>query len=256
MSAMTASTGTPFRGKALATARLHLVNLRGGLVVPLIILGVILVANIALWAIILTNLSGSDRADAQQGMQYSGAAFYFITYMVVFGVQAMSVTFPFALGWGVTRRDYYLGTLLAILVRSIAFGALFAVLSLIETATHGWFYGGSMFTAVYFPLGDWWVRLLGFVAMFALAMILGAAIATVWVRWRGTGMLVLWVGLGIVAVAAVAILTYGSLWPSVGSALTALFSLPSAALWALLLVPSVVLAGLGWLVLRRAAPRG
>lgn len=255
LTAPTARTHAPFRGKLLGSARLHFANVRVGVLVPLGILGVILVANVGLLVIVLSQLAPEDRADAQDGLQYSGAAFYFIVYMMVFGVQAMTVTFPFALGWGVSRRDYYAGTLLAIVVRSLGFGTIFTVLSLVESSTGGWFVGGRMFTAVYFPTGDWWVRLLGFTVLFLFAMVLGSSIATVWVRWRGLGMLVLWGGLGLLGLVAVSVITFAHLWGEGGGAVAWLVSQPEPALWALLLVPSVVLAGLGYLVLRRATPR-
>lgn len=259
MSAITASVtanGPRYRGKIAATARLHMASTRSNLAVPLIVLGSILLVNLAIWFIVDANLpTAKDRADFGQGLQYSGASFYLFVYAALLGVQAVSAGFGFALGWGTTRRDFVLGTLASFGIRALAWGVLFTVLSLIETGTHGWGLGGRLFTAIYFPHGAWYTLLVGFTLMFLLVMLIGAAAAAIWVRWRVAGMLVLWLGLGALVLVAIMAITLARGWQAIGDALDGLGSMDSVGAWALLLVPCGLLVGVIAAVLRRAAVR-
>lgn len=73
--------------------------------------------------------------------------------MMVVAIQVLNLTFPFALGYGVARRDFYLGTTLSFVMLSVGYGALLTVLGYIEEATGGWGLGGKLFTAIYFSDG-------------------------------------------------------------------------------------------------------
>jgi hypothetical protein len=84
-----------------AVTKLHFVNLWTIIWVPAIILGAILVLNIAIWWIVLSAIDTAEgRANAQEGFGYSGSTFYIFVHMMVVAVQAFNLTFPFALGYG------------------------------------------------------------------------------------------------------------------------------------------------------------
>jgi hypothetical protein len=147
------------QNRVLAVTRLQFVNRWTMFYLPAIILVAILLLNMAIWYIVLASLpSGTDVTHAQKGFQYSGAVFYIFIYMLVVAVQAISRTFPFALGFGVTRRNYYLGTALGFTLLAIAFSVLLTVLSIIELATNGWGAGGHMFTPTYLTDASWGLR--------------------------------------------------------------------------------------------------
>src|SRR5690606_9981480 len=90
--------------RILNVTRLHLTNKFPMMVLPLLILGFIFLVNLVIWWLIFTAVGDADAADASQGMQFSGASTFIFVYMMVVAVQAVNLTFPFALGYSVTRR--------------------------------------------------------------------------------------------------------------------------------------------------------
>ena len=233
--------------------RLHFANPWTTIGLPWIILGSIFLVNLAIWWIIFASVtSASDRADVSDGLQYSGASFYIFVYMLVVAVQAISITFPFALGYGVTRRDYYLGTALNFVILSAIYSAGLTVLSIVEELTNGWGMGGRMFTAVYF--GDGWAqRLYLFFVGFLFFFFIGALFAAVFVRWKSNGLVALFIGLGVLVVGLVALATFTQGWGAVG-AFFAQAGLVGSVSWSLVITALAAVAG--FLVLRRATPRG
>jgi hypothetical protein len=237
-----------------AVARLHFVNRWSAFVVPWLIMAFIFAINLTIWIIVLVSSGPAGRADAEQGLQYSGASFYIFVYMAVFAVQTITFTFPFALGYGVTRRHYYLGTALAILALGVLYSAGMTILAQIEQATDGWGLGGRMFTAFYFGGYDapWWQRFVCFLAIFLFFMFVGAALSTIYMRWRMNGMLLFGLIIAVVVVGAVALITLTQNWVAVGDWFVA--NGPTGVIaWSL--IPTALAALAGFFVLRRATPK-
>lgn len=242
-------------GRIVAVMRLHLVNRFSVFGLPWLILGFIFVVNLIIWWIIFSSVNDSaDRADVQDGLQYSGASFYIFVYMMVVGIQAIALTFPFALGYSVTRREFWLGSSLTFVALSAFYSAGMTVLAAIEEATNGWGFGGRMFTALYFG-GDgmqWWERFFLFFATFLFFFFVGAAVATIYQRWRVNGMLVFFAALVLVLVGLVALVTFTQNWPAVG-AWFAEAGAQGVVAWSL--VPTVLSAVVGYFILRRTTPK-
>lgn len=234
-----------------SVVRLHLTNPWTTIILPWMIMGFILIANIAIWAIILGAAAPEDRADIREGLGYSGSTTYFFVYIMVLAVQAISVTFPFALGYGVTRRDYYLGTALTFVGLSAMFSVGLTILSVIEEATGGWDLGGRMFTTFYY--GDNWLqRLFIFFVTFLFFFFVGTSAASIWVRWRANGLIAYFVGLAVIVVGGAALLTLTGTWPAFGGFFVNAGLVGSFA-WSLV-ITAVAAVG-GFLVLRRATPK-
>lgn len=253
---MSTVTDTTFRpasavGRVFNVVRLHLANPWTAIILPWIILGIIFVANLAIWAIIYYSVDAVDRADVSEGLQYSGAATYIFVYMMVVAITAMSITFPFALGYGVTRRDFYLGSAVTFILLSVMYTAGLTILSIIEEATGGWGFGGRMFTAVYFG-EDTLQRIFIFFVAFLFFFFFGAAIATVWVRWKATGVTAFFVVVTAIIIAAAAVLTFTGNWQLVGNFFVGAGLVGSFA-WSLVI--TVISAVTGFFILRRATPR-
>jgi hypothetical protein len=229
--------------------KLHYSNRWNMLALPWIVLGVIVAINIAIWLIILA--SSGWKANLE-GTQWSGGTTYIFVYMIIVAVQSINLTFPFALGFSVTRRDYYLGTALAFILQAAMFTVGFVLLSFIEQLTHGWFMGGHLFTPVYF--GDSvWSRLFTVFALFLLCFFVGIVAATFYVRWKMNGIIVLGIGVALIALVAFAVISLSQSWGAVGQWFVD--SGPVGILaWSL--IPTAVSAVGGYLVLRRATPKG
>jgi hypothetical protein len=239
--------------RVMATFRLHLVNYETVIVLPWLIMAFIFVVNWLIWWMITRSLtSASDLADAREGFGWSGAMFFIFVYMMVVAVQAVNLTFPLAQGYGVTRRDFYLGTSLAFVALSVAFALVLTLLSFVEEATDGWGVGGSMFTLNYFGGDVWYERLWMFLVVFLFFFFIGAATAAIYVRWHTRGMYAFFAALGLLLVGSAAVATLTRSWPAVGDWFVSV-GVDGLVLWSLL--PTAVSAVVGYLILRRATPR-
>ncbi|WP_291040373.1 hypothetical protein [Herbiconiux sp.] len=241
--------------RVIPVVRLHFVNRFSMLVLPWIILGFIFLVNLAIWWIVMSAVSpDADRADVQEGLQWSGASFYIFVYMMVLGVQAIALTFPFALGFSATRRDFWLGTSLTFVLLSAIYAAGMTVLALIEVATGGWGLGGRMFTALYFG-GDatpWFARFFLFFATFLFFFFVGALAAVIYQRWRVNGMLIFFGALTVALVGGVALITFSESWPAVGAWFV---ETGASGVVAWSLVPTGLAALVGYAILRRTTPK-
>lgn len=252
MTATTMSPTSTSTSRVLAVARLHFVNRWTVLYVPWMILGFIFLVNLAVWWIIFSSVdSSSDRADVRDGLSYSGASFFIFVYMLIVAIQAMNATFPFAQGYSVTRRDYYLGTSIAFVLLSAIYAAGLTLMSVIEDVTGGWGFGGRMFTAVYFGDGGPLERLLFFLFAFLFFFFVGAATATVYVRWKSNGVLAFFAILGLAVVGGIALVTTTDRWPTIWSWFGSTGPLGIAA-WSL--VVTAIAGVAGYFILRRATP--
>lgn len=246
------SAGGPAR--VVRIVRLLIANPMTTIVLPWMILGIILLVNIALWLVLKASLAPEDMADANEGIQYSGASTWLFVYMTVVAVQSMNLTFPLALGYGATRREFYLGTSLGFVLLSAMYAIGLTVLSVVEKATGGWGLGGSMFTAIYFGGAEaaWYVKLAIYFFGMLFFFFVGSFFGAVFVRWRGLGITGAFLVIGVIGVAAVAVITLTGRWPAVGQFFADSQALGVAA-W--LLVPTALSGLVGYLVLRRATPR-
>ncbi len=232
--------------------RLHFVNRLTYLVLPWIILGSAFVITLAIWWI-LRSVGVTTGVDGQaNSAQFSGALFSIFIYLLVAAVMAINLTFPFALGFSVTRRDFYLGTALAFAVTSALNAVALSVLAAIEQATGGWGLNGLLFTVLWAGGGTVAEHAFTFFAVQLFFCFVGAAIATVYMRWRIAGMVAFWVIGGVALVGGFALATYTASWPAIGAWIAAAGTTGLAA-WSLLLS---ALAGVaGYIVLRRATPK-
>ncbi len=249
----TLSTTAPaFSGRVASVVRLHLANPWTTIILPWMILGIIFVANLLVWLLIFAATPASEHPDIAQGLQYSGATLYIFVYMMVVAIQAMNATFSFALGFGVTRRDYYLGTAVTFVGLAAMYAVGLTLLSVLEELTGGWGLGGRMFTAVYYGSGPAWERLLVFFVAYLFFFFVGAAIATVYVRWKAFGITVFFVAIGFLLIGVGALVVLTDAWGAIGAYFTAAGVLGS---YATSLVVTVIAAVAGFVILRRATPR-
>jgi hypothetical protein len=228
--------------------RLHTVNPSIFFLVPAMVLG-------GAWAItmvIALILLGSGVPMENTGFEYSWAVLSPQWYLVVVGVQAVAYTFPFALGFGATRRDYWLGTGLMFVLASLLYAVVIATLLIIERATGGWGIGAGMFDALWYVGADWFTAFYTTFALQLLVLFIGAGVTTVFMRWRMKGMLTL-ASAGMAAILGIiALLTFTESWESLGQWLA---SIGLVGVFTLLLVAALAWAVVGFLVIRRATPR-
>lgn len=233
--------------------RLHLVDVKTYIGIPWLIVAFAFVITVIIAHIIgYATGGGLGSAEATEGQRYSWAVLAPQWYLVVVAVQSIGITFPFALGFSITRRDFYLGTSLLFVLIS-AFNAIaFTGLTQLEKLTSGWGMGTYMFNALWFGLEAWYVDLLAFFVLQMLVFFIGASVTTVYMRWRMAGMLVFWISFALLLVGSVALVTYTNNWQAVAT----WFAVQgTAGVFTWLLAPTVLAALGGYLALRKATPR-
>lgn len=218
---------------------------------PAIIIGSALLISVVI-ALILTRLAGLDPEQMRQGMSYSWAVLSPFWYFIAVAVQAVATTLQFALGIGATRRDYWLGTMVAFTAFSVTVAAAFAVLRAVEVATGGWGTGAVVFDALWWAGLPWWLGAYTTFALSLAVLVVGAALTTCYLRWRVIGVVIVGLALAAAVLIALAVVTWLHAWPALigwfaGAGIAVIFSI---------VLGIALLAGIaGYLVIRRATPR-
>lgn len=226
--------------RALKVVRLQLINKQTYIWVPLVVLGGSLLISILIYAMIPI-----DEPKYGGGSQAPLWAFLFV------GIQAMTMSFPFSQALSITRRDFYLGTLVTAAITAVILGAVFIIGGLIEQATNGWGVNGWFF---YLP----WVWEAGplaagfvYATLTMLIFIIGFTSATIYKSWGAVVLSIIGIALALVVVGLVFLVTRLELWVDVWLGILQLGAL-GLALWGLVAI--AVLAGVSFLAFRRAIP--
>ncbi len=239
-------------GRIWAVVKLNLANPWTAIILPWIIQAVIFLANLSIWLIIARATGEGTVGPASVGISWSGASLYIFVYMLVVAVQTINLTFSYALGYGVTRRDFYLGSALTFVLLSAMYATGLTILAEIERATNGWGLGGVMFNAAYFGHGPWFEKLWIFFAGFLFFFFVGAVAAALFVRYRSNGVLGFFLGLGLALIGIAALFTFTESWPAFGAFFADTGWLGTYT-WSLVLTATAAVAG--FFVLRRATPK-
>jgi len=184
--------------------RLQLINAQSFVWVPLLILGGALVICLIIFAMIPTDEP-----------KFTGAVQSPMWYFFALGLQAMTLTFPFSQAMSVTRREFYLGTLIVGVIGSAMVATLIIAVSAIEVLTDGWGMNG------WFAYLDWvfdpgWPA--AWLTYFTATMFLytvGFWAATVWKRWGTLVITVVMIGIALLVVIAAFVITRIEAWPQV-----------------------------------------
>jgi hypothetical protein len=230
------------------TVRLHSVTPSVFFGIPWLILG-------GAWAvtmIVAIILRGAGVPDDVDGFRYSWAVLSPQWYLVVVGVQAIAYTCSFALGFGATRRDFWLGTGLMFVLVSIEMAAAIATLVQVEKATDGWWIGAGMFDALWYGQQGWLVDFYTTFALQLLVLFIGASVTTVYLRWRMRGMLTLFFSAVALVLVLVAGFTFTESWTA---AFDWFASIGIVGIFTVVLAKALGWAVVGYFVIRRATPR-
>lgn len=224
--------------RVMNVARMQLINKWTFLGIPMVILVGSTALTIAIWAMI-----------PKGGILVSGSSQAVVWYFLALGIQSLTLTFPFSQAMSVSRKTFYLGTLGLFATIALAYAVLYYVLGLIETATGGWGMGGQLFALGWISENNAGVQILFYFVIMVLLFMIGFWCATIYLRWKATGMLVLGIGVALLTLAWVGLMSMNHwwipFWTWVGSATVLGLALSLGAL-------CVLLAGGSYLTLRRA----
>lgn len=238
-------------GRIFHAARLHAANPWGTLILPWLIMLAIFATSNAIWRLIAMANGGVENLEPD-AFVYNGGGFWALFYMMVVAIQAMNLTFKFALGMSLTRREYYLGTVGYFAMLSLLYATGWLVGAAIERATDGWGLNAAFFIPAFtqdLPL--WQVGFVWF-TLYLFFMFVGAAVATIFVRWGSNGLVSFFAVLTFVLVGAV----WAIVQLDLGGSIASWFSTtPVLGIFAWTLVPTALFATFGYLLMRRATPR-
>ncbi len=226
--------------RALNVVRLQLINRQTFIWVPLIILGSALVISLLIYAMIPVD-----------GPKYGGGAQAPLWYFFGIGIGAMTYTFPFSQALSITRRDFFLGTMLTAFLGSAFIAVLFLIGAGIELATNGYGINGYMFHLPWLweagPVGAFVV----YITLPLFLFVVGFTGATIYKSWGATVLTIVGVGLALILVGLAFLATRLDLWLEVGRTIGDLGAL-GLALWGLVVV--AIFASVSFLAFRRTIP--
>jgi len=210
--------------------------------IPAIILVASTLIALAILAMVPSNGEGTR-------MSFSGQSV--LWYFLAIGVQSLTYTFPFSQAMSVSRRSFYIGTLGLFALVSLALGVLYWVLGIVEEATNGWGVDGNIFALPWIVESAWYTQILLYFALSMLLFMFGFWFATVYKRWRMTGLVAALIGFALLLLGGVAAASFTDSWADVGAWFVQLTPLALAG-W--LLLAGVALAAGSYGTLRRATP--
>lgn len=226
--------------RILNVVRLQLINRQTFIWVPLIILGGALLVSIAIYAMIPVDEP-----------KYGGGSQAPLWYFFGIGIGALSYTFPFSQALSITRRDFFLGTMLTAVAASALLAVIFIVGGAIELATNGWGINGYFFHLPWIweagPLGAGFT----YFAVALLFFVIGFTATTVFKTWGLMVLTIVWVSLAVLLVGVLFVITRLELW---GQLWAGIVGLGAVGLAAWILVATVAMIVISFFVIRRAKP--
>ncbi|QUW18202.1 hypothetical protein [Agrococcus sp. Marseille-Q4369] len=191
--------------------QLHTVNRMQAFGWPLLIMLASLAIVLVIGGIVVnvaTAAGAESLAEAREGMNtgmmFNGAIFALLGPLIGFGFTAMGQYFPLALGLGLTRREFAIGTALVFAFNAAFYAVIVTIGKVIEVATGGYGLGVRFFDVVYTGVGEWWQTLIQtFILILGVALI-GAAITSAFHRWGQPFLWIFWIALATIVVGILA----------------------------------------------------
>ena len=193
--------------RTLSVVRLQFMNSQTFLWVPVIVLG-------GVWALTLLIYWIISAAGAE-GPMYSGGSQAPLWYFAVVGEQAMTLTFYYSQAMSLTRREFYLGSLLAAAISAVGISLVFVALGLIEQATDGYGINGYFAYLPWIWEGGPLAAGLTYFVLTMLMFILGFWFAIVYKRYGAVILTTAILAIALVLLGGAALVSVNKAWPQV-----------------------------------------
>ena len=217
--------------------QMHMRNKLNWLVVPWLILGCSFLVNM----IIAGAVNGEPI--------YTGGVASIYIYMLIMGLLTLHHTYSFALGFSMRRKDYYLGTLITVLLASFLTTVFLTILSFMEESLNGWGVELYFFHLPYLNEGNIFIQAWVIFMLLLHFYYLGFVITSVYRRFGCRGMVIFTVISLLAGSVLSAICTYFSWWSVI---FTKMISYTAFQLSWGLGVLSLIYIFIAYLLLRRA----
>ncbi len=187
-------------------ARYHLVDRLQFLVLPVGVTFFAFVVNLAIFATL-----------QEDHENYSGGLFTLFVFMLVSGAVSMTKSLPFGLALGVSRRSYYLGTVLLVAGLSAVYSVGILVLQAIEGVTGGWGLKLNYFRVPWLLDGPWYLTLLTSFVLLTLMFMYGMWYGLIYRRAAVLGVVLFSAAQVLVLLGALLVLTWTDSWSKLGT---------------------------------------
>lgn len=185
--------------RTLKATKLQLNKLGAFALTPIFILGVVMIVSIIISLAI--QRAGADPASPDYAMNAranAAIAWSLPGFLIYYGVQAVSTTYPLALALGTTRRNFILGTFLANALQAAYVALLLLALLGLELATGHWFTSSYVLDTYVMGAGNPLILLaVGFLGVL-LCLTIGGVFGAVWVRFGPRGPAIVGLALGLI----------------------------------------------------------
>ena len=187
-------------------ARYHLVDRMNYLALPWGATVFSLLVNLAIAAVVPAGPHG----------YYTGGLSTLYVFLLACGVLSMTRSLPFGLMLGVSRRGYYLGTALLVVVLGIVYGLGLAVLQIVERGTGGWGLAVHFFRVPWILAGPWYLTWLTSFVLLVVFFLYGMWYGLVYRRWSLPGLTAFVAAQVLVALVVVAAVSMTHNWLAFG----------------------------------------
>ncbi|WP_414942131.1 ABC transporter permease [Amycolatopsis sp. cmx-11-51] len=221
----------------ITVARYHLVDRLQYLVLPVGVTLFAFLVNLTIFATL-----------QEEKENYSGGLFTLFVFMFVCGALSMTKSLPFGLALGVSRRSYYLGTVLLIAGLSALYSVGIVVFQAIEEATGGWGLELNYFRVPWLLDGPWYLTLLTSFVLLTLMFVYGMWYGLIYRRAAVPGVVVFGAAQVLVLLGIVMVLTWTDSWSKIG---TFFSTLTVGGVTGVLAVLVAIAAGGGFATMRR-----
>jgi hypothetical protein len=229
--------------RVLVAVRLQLVAWPSSIGLAWMILGLAFAANVVVW--------GSIGLADMEGIWTGGlASIYFVFFSAY--ITSMTQVFPLAVGFGLTRREFYASMSVLAAAQSVVYGLVLVGLAVVERATGGWGVGLQFFRPDGIETGNIALQVSVYAVPFLFLAYVGICLGIVFKRWGTNGVYVLITASAGVAAAAVVIVTVGDGWDEIGRWLGRQSVVSLLVGWPLPVIAA--LAACGFAGIRRASP--
>jgi hypothetical protein len=176
------------------------------------------------WAILtfsfLVNVAIAALAPA--GAQYTGGLASIYIFVLLCGAVSMTRSLPYGLMLGVSRRGYYLGTALLMVLLGVVYGLGLTVLQIVERASGGWGVALHFFRVPWILDGPWYLTWPTSFVLLVLFFLYGMWYGLVYRRWSLPGLTAFIAAQVLVALGVVVAVSMTHHWPAVGQFFTTL----------------------------------
>jgi hypothetical protein len=220
-------------------ARYHLVDRLTYLVLPWGFMTFSFLVNVVIAGLVPAGLHG----------YYTGGLVTLYCFLFACGALSMTRSLAFGLMLGVSRRVYYLGTALLVLVLGVVYGLGLTVLQAIERATGGWGLNVNFFRVPWILDGPWYQTWLTSFVLLVLFFLYGMWYGLVYRRWSLPGLATFIAAQILVGVLVVVVVAVTHNWLAFGHFFSSTLTLPT--LLAVLAAVGVLLGLGGFTTIRR-----